>query len=254
LGCSCSASVLALLLIVLVGIVTYGLTLINTPDDTTVGPGVGFVGVLFLMAAVPLAVGALLWWLFAMHRRTREIGPFVLVLAVVVGVGSVLYWGPWRPPKVYYRPDTVGVVTVADQRPDGMEHVTIEDGRTFDLNDRNPNTQKMSMSGRYGSLDGEGGVEVGSLLLAGESPSPWYFATSPATTTDMADGSQPCYPIREPGRVVHQGQVWAVFGNGLKLRLNLPDRAYDDITDDFWFSLGGCVDKDGDVISFFPYA
>jgi hypothetical protein len=252
---SCSTIVLVVLLIALIAMVGYAVILINTPDDfASVGPGVGFIGMLLLMAAVPLATVALLWWLLVMHRRTREVGPLVLILAVVVGIAGVLSWGPWRSPRTYYQPEIIGVVTMADQRPDGMNHVTIEGGRTFDLNDQDPNTQVMSTSGRYDSLDGRGGVEVGALLLAGQSPDPWYFATSPATSVTVDDASQVCYPIGEGGRVVHLDRAWAIFGSGLKLRLNLLDRAYDRIEDDFAFPLGGCLNEFGEVFYFAPYA
>ena len=173
--------------------------LLNTPDYASVGPGIGFFGFFIGLAGAALGLVLLLVWLAYSRPSTGDIGKVAAVCLAYVGVIAILSWAPWTPPKVYFTPEIVGVVATADYTPDGVFHVRLEDGRTLEVKTDAQQTGKVGEAGRYSPLPGRIGISVGELLLAGETPTPWYTAGYGPYTDTTVDRSSWCYGLDATG-------------------------------------------------------
>ena len=201
-GCSCSAAILGSMLVVLTAFVGIGLLWLNTPYYGSVGPGPAFIGFLLLCAAVPLGLVALGWWLLVMHGETTQIRPLALILTCLFLGGVVLNWAPWEAPRTYRTPEVVGVVVSEQRGGDGLQTVRLDDGQILRLHGFDGGTGDVGTAGEYAPLEGQGGVDVGVLVLAGENPTPWYVgAPGPYRDESCTAPDGGCYTLDGIGTV-----------------------------------------------------
>jgi hypothetical protein len=149
-------------------------------------------GLLLVLACVALGLALGIVWLAFFRPRIRDIGKVGLVCLSYLLVMGLMTWAPWIPPRTYVSPEIVGIVASADYDPIGVNHVKLVDGRTFELRDDSQANGQLSEAGRYVPLAGLPGAQVGDLLLAGESPTPWYTAASGPSPV-VKDASDWCY-------------------------------------------------------------
>jgi hypothetical protein len=207
-----------------------GWILLNTPSYASVGPGIGFFGaILFIPAAIFAAVLGV-FWLAYFHPPGRTIGRVAAVLVALFGTAALLNWAPW-PQRAYFTPEIVGVVASSDYTPDGVDHVTLEDGRALEVQDRAQQNSQLSHVGRYAPLPGPVGVYAGDLLLAGEDPTPWYTTSHGPYTGSCTDPTASCYALEATG-IVRQDSVDLDTGLRLKKASTYPN--YADVGHRFW--------------------
>jgi hypothetical protein len=173
--------------------------LINMPDYASFGPGIGFFGFFIGLAGAALGLVLLLVWLAYFHPSTGAIGKVAAVCLAYAGVIAILSWAPWIPPRTYFTPEIVGVVATSDYTPDGVYHVKLEDGRMLEVKTEAQQTGKVGEAGRYSPLPGRTGISVGELLLAGETPTPWYTGGYGPYTDTTVDRSSWCYGLDATG-------------------------------------------------------
>jgi hypothetical protein len=191
-----------------------GWVLLNTPDYASVGPGIGFFG--FVLLSVSAVVGVLLGLFWLVHFRPGK-GAAARTVAVVLGlfgIAALAVSAPWTPARTYFTPEIVGVVATSDYTPDGVEHVTLVDGRTFDVDSLRQSDGQPSTAGRYSFLSDRQGIDVGGLLLAGEHPTPWYSGTYAPYDQSGSGSASACYALDGTG-VEHQDSV--DMNSGLRL-------------------------------------
>lgn len=201
------------------GALFVGWKLLNTPDYAGVGPGIGFFGFFICLAAAILGLVLGLSWLAYFRPNTGAIGKVAAVCVGYMAVIAVLSWAPWIPPRTYFTPEIVGVVATSDYTPDGVDHVKLVDGRTFEVDDLRQADGQLSTAGRYSLPSGGQGIDVGGLLLAGEHPTPWYSGTYAPYDESGSGSSSVCYGLDGTG-VDRQDSV--DMNNGLRL-MKAPD-------------------------------
>lgn len=197
------------------GALFVGWKLLNTPDYASVGPGIGFFGFFICLAAAILGLVLGLSWLAYFRPTIRAIGEVAAVCLGYVVVMAVLSWAPWIPPRTYFAPEIVGVVATSDYTPDGVDHVKLVDGRTFEVDDLRQADGQLNTAGRYAPLPGRIGISAGELLLVGEHPTPWYTAGYGPYPDEPVALSSWCYGLDVTG-ISRQDTV--DLETGLRLR------------------------------------
>jgi hypothetical protein len=185
------------------GLVT-GWILLNTPVYGGVG-GLWFIALVLLAAAASLGLVVGVFWLAYFHPPGRTIGRVAAVLVALFVISAFLNWAPWLQ-RTYFTPEIVGVVVSSDHTPDGVDHVILEDGRAFEVQDRAQQNGQLSHVGRYAPLEGPVGASAGGLLLAGEDPTPWYTTAHGPYTGSCTDPTASCYALEGTG-IVRQDSV-----------------------------------------------
>ena len=223
-GCAgCLSAMLVLGSVLVGGGLFVGWKLLNTPSYASVGPGIGFFGFFIALAAAALGLVLGVFWLAYFRPSNGALGKVAGVCLGYTAVIAVLNWAPWIPPRTYFAPEIVGVVATSDYTPDGVDHVKLVDGRTFEVDDLRQSDGQPSTAGRYSLLSDGQGIDVGGLLLAGEHPTPWYSGTSAPYDESGAAASSACYALDGTG-VERQDSV--DITNGLRL-MKAPDYAND---------------------------
>ena len=243
-GCAGGLSaVLVVGSLVVGGALLVGWKLLNTPDYASVGPGIGFFGFFICLAAAILGLVLGLLWLAYFRPNVGAIGKVAAVCLGYVAVIAILSWAPWIPPQTYFAPEIVGVVAAADYTPDGVLHVKLEDGRTLELQDRSQHDGQLSNVGKYAPLEGRIGISVGDLLLAGETPKPWYTGGNGPYTGETVDRSSWCYGLDTTGI---NRQETVDLESGLRLK---KAAGYEPRTDKGGYGFRGrvCLNLQGEV-------
>jgi hypothetical protein len=202
-------------------------------------------GALFIMFAVPAGIVAWGLWRWLARPSGERRRAVAVAVALVLLAGLIIDWAPWDALKTYYVADTAGVVASTQFGPTGVEHVVLEDGRTIDVWVDGRDGQPAD-PGWHVTLQGyeqRDGVGVGELLLAGDSPHPW-FTTNGSGSCPGRDG----YAMRATGGTERADTVDLYSG------LRLPKASdYDAGAPEGPFGGWPCLNAQGQVISIMDF-
>lgn len=169
-----------------------GLALLNTPFTGDVGPGPGFFGAFFLLGAAVLGLLLTGFWVAYFHPYISQRWAAAALVGLLVAV-AVASWAPWVAPRTYFAPETIGVVSSTEARPDGIVSVKLEDGAALDVLQSAWRVSEPSPSPLDQPLGYSGDLQAGNLLLAGSKPSPWYAIADLYGAGQLLRDQVPCY-------------------------------------------------------------
>jgi hypothetical protein len=200
----------------------------------------GFLGFFFLLGAAVLGLLLAGAWVAYSHPRVDERW-VAAVLVGLLGAGAVASWAPWVAPKSYYSPETIGVVSSTQLRPDGIVSVKVEDGRSLDVLESAWRYSEPTPAPLDQPLDYSGDLQPGNLLLAGTEPSPWYSVADFYPVGSLLRGPDPCYFLTSDG-TERQDTVELDFGIRL---MKVSDYATDQAPVGSRFHGSLCLDVQG---------
>lgn len=147
----------------------------NTPDaGSDMAPPQVWLTIILIP---PLLILAGVLAVIAGHRARVLRVPVGIMLAIVVATWGVTWIS--NASQTYVTPQIAGVVAAINDRSDGVEEVSLADGRVLDLvyySQTSPRPR--TNAAQYAWLAGDSQPEVGDLVLAGKTPNAWYAGFS----------------------------------------------------------------------------